>query len=144
MALQHAAHAAAPATATIHILGQQPVADNLLPDAADAALASNAFASSQSLSAGLPSAYASHMQSFPMVPPALRVMIPTNTASQSYHNSPHAPQVCSLFAQTSFGSLPVTACIIDTASAGGRAGTALGARSCFPASSSAEPCSSCS
>lgn len=106
MALQHAAHAAAPATATIHSLGQQPVADNLLPDAADAALASNAFASSQSLSAGLPSAYASHMQSFPMVPPALRVMIPTNTASQSYHNSPNAPQVCSLFAQTSFGSLP--------------------------------------
>lgn len=106
MALQTAAHAAAPAAASIPSLGQQSAANNLLPGTANAALASNALASSQSLSAGLPSAYASHMQRFPMVPPALSVMIPTNTASQSYHNSPNAPQVCSVLAQTSFGSLP--------------------------------------
>lgn len=105
MALQTAAHAASPAAAAIRSLAQQSVADNSLPGTSHAVPASNALASSQTLSAGLPLAYASHIQSFPMVPPALSVMIPTNTASQSYHNSPNAPQVCSLVAWTSFSSL---------------------------------------
>ena len=95
MALQPAAHAAAPAAATIPSFAPQVVVDNSIPCTSIAALAS-----SQTLSAGLPSAYASHMQSFPMVRPALSVMIPTNTASQSYHNSPSAPQVCSIVART--------------------------------------------
>ena len=105
MALQTAAHVAAAAAAATSSLGQQSVAVNQFPGTSNAALASNTLASSQTLSAGLPSAYASHMQSFPMVPPALSVMVPTNTASQSYHNSPSAPQVCSIVAQTSLNSL---------------------------------------
>ena len=105
MALQTAAHAASPAAAAIPSLAQQSVADNSLPGTSNAAPASIALASSQTLSAGLPLVYASHMQSFPMVPPALSVMVPTNTASQSYPTSPNAPQVCSLVARTSLHSL---------------------------------------
>lgn len=81
MALQTAAHSAASDAATVPTFAQQVVAHISLPG------------TSAALSAGVPSAYASHMQSFPMVPPALSVMIPTNTASQSYHNSPIAAQV---------------------------------------------------
>lgn len=104
MALQTAAHAAAPAAATVTGLGQQSqvVANSVLPGTSNAALASNTLASSQS--ASRPAAYASHMQSFPMAPPALSVMVPTNTASQSYHNSPSAPQVCCIVAQTTLSS----------------------------------------
>lgn len=105
MALQTAAHPAAPASAAIPSFAQQTVADNLLPGTSNVALASSALASSQTLSAGLPSAYASHVQSFPMVPPALSVMVPTNTASQRYNNSPNTPQACSIVAQTPFSSL---------------------------------------
>ena len=94
MALQTAAHAAAytlaPPPATVPTFAHHvQVADPSLPGTS-AALTSN-----QPLSAGPPSVYTSHLQSFPMVPPALSVMIPTNTTSQSYHNSPSATQVCS-------------------------------------------------
>lgn len=100
MALQTAAQPAAPASAAIPNFAQQAATDNSLPGTSNAALAS-----SQTLTAGLPPAYASHVQSFPMVPPSLSVMVPTNTANQRYNNSPNTPQACSIVVQTPFSSL---------------------------------------
>ena len=93
MALQTALHPAQPAAATA---GSMPLQG--LVDSSQLATSSTALASSHSLSAGLPAVSTNLMQSFPIGPPALRVMIPTNGASQSYQNSPVASQVCSSFA----------------------------------------------
>lgn len=100
MPLQTTAYAAPSMATTNPSFAQQVLVDNSQPGTSNAALAS-----SQLLSAGLASAYSSQMQSFPMVPPALSVMIPTNTAGQSYHNSPVASQVCPLTIYSSCTSL---------------------------------------
>lgn len=93
-----AAHVPAPVAAAVPIFARQ-AAEVTLPGTTAAST------SNPPLSAGLPSGYASHLQSFPMVPPALSVMIPTNTASQSYHNSPSATQVRSTVSYTLCTSL---------------------------------------
>ena len=88
-AASYASSAVAPTVSGLH--GYRTLAldeDAALPDA------SHPLARDPAMSSGLPLAYANPIQSFPMVSPALSVMVPATAAGQILHKGPIASQVC--------------------------------------------------
>ena len=88
-AASYASSAVAPTVSGIHGYGTLALGEDALPDASHPTLARD-----PAVSNGLPLAYANPIQSFPMVSPALSVMVPASAAGQILHKSPIASQVC--------------------------------------------------
>lgn len=89
----YASSAVAPAATATHTFPQQGLSEDSLPGTSSAQLTRG-----QTMSSRLPPACSNPMQSFPMVSPALSVMVPASVAGQGFHSSPMASQVCSLSA----------------------------------------------
>lgn len=87
-AVSYASSAVAPTVSGMHPYGTLALSEDALPDA------SHPLARDPAMSSGLPLAYANPIQSFPMVSPALSVMVPATAAGQILHKGPIASQVC--------------------------------------------------
>jgi len=88
-AASYASSAVAPTVSGLHGYGTLALDEDALPEASHPSLARD-----PALSSGLPLAYANPIQSFPMVSPALSVMVPAIATGQIFHRSPIASQVC--------------------------------------------------
>ena len=88
-AASYASSAVAPTASGLHSYGTLALDEDALPEASHPSLARD-----PALSSGLPLAYANPIQSFPMVSPALSVMVPAIATGQIFHRSPIASQVC--------------------------------------------------
>ncbi len=88
-AASYASSAVAPTVSGMHGYGTLALSEDALPDASHPTLARD-----PAMCSGLPLAYANPIQSFPMVSPALSVMVPASAAGQILHKSPIASQVC--------------------------------------------------
>lgn len=88
-AASYASSAVAPTVSGPHGYGTLPLGEDALPEASHPNLARD-----PAVSSGLPLAYANPIQSFPMVSPALSVMVPASATGQIFHKSPIVSQVC--------------------------------------------------
>lgn len=135
-AASYASSAVAPTVSGLHGYRTLALDEDALPEASHPSLARD-----PALSSGLPLAYANPIQSFPMVSPALSVMVPASATGQIFHKSAIASQVC--VSQTRAVQSPQRCWVHDPAVlplAGRCTSNAADARYCVSASCTDKSC----